>query len=186
MLRRSCITYRGFIWKVASIFLVSGFLSGNALAVKIDPFVGEYSGSAEVDGNGAKEMRDMSVEISKNKEGFTVGWESTIHRADGRVKTKSYSINFVPTDRDNIFSSAMKTNVFGHAVPLDPMVGDPYVWSRITGDTLTVFSLHVDEEGGYEMQQYNRTLSEGGLQLDFQRIRNGEIQKAVSTFLNKK
>ena len=186
MLRRSFFYVKDFIWKIVTLFLVAGALSANALAVEIDPFVGEYSGSAEVNGGDTKEMRDMSVQISKNEEGFTVGWESTIHRADGRVKKKSYSIDFIPTDRENIFSSAMKTNVFGHAVPLDPMVGDPYVWSRITGDTLTVFSLHVDEEGGYEMQQYNRTLTEGGLQLEFQRIRNGNIQKAVSTFLEKK
>ena len=185
-MRQRYISSKGIFRNIVLIFLVALPLCKYAVAADIEPFVGEYSGSAELDSGGAKEMRDMSVQIMKNEEGFTIGWESTIHRADGRVKKKSYSIDFIPTDRENIYSSAMKTNVFGHAVPLDPMVGDPYVWSRITGDTLTVFSLHVDEEGGYEMQQYNRTLTEGGLQLDFQRIRNGEKQKSITTFLDKK
>lgn len=168
-----------------TVFLMIGLPIRSAGAADIDPFVGEYTGSAEVDKNGAKEKRDMSVQISKDKEGFTVIWESTVHKPNGRTKTKSYSIDFVATDRDNIFSSAMKTNVFGHAVPLDPMMGDPYVWARITGDILTVFSLHVDEEGGYEMQQYNRTLTEGGLNLDYQSVRNGEILKTISTLLRR-
>ncbi|MGI9316424.1 MAG: hypothetical protein ACR2QW_03735 [bacterium] len=172
-------------WSLISAIFALILSLGNTYAADIDPFLGEYSGSAEVDNNGSKETRDMSVKIRERKEGFSVEWESTIHKSDGRTKTKTYSIDFVATDRNNIFSSAMKTNVFGHAVPLDPMVGDPYVWSRITGDTLTVFSLHVDEEGGYEMQQYNRTLAEGGLQLHYQRIRSGQIQKTVETFLKR-
>jgi hypothetical protein len=168
-----------------TVLLMMGLAIQSASAADIDPFVGDYSGSLELNNSGAKEKRDMSVQISKDKDGFTVIWESTVHKPNGRIKTKSYSIDFVPTDRAHIFSSAMKTNVFGHAVPLDPMVGDPYVWARITGDTLTVFSLHVDEEGGYELQQYNRTLTEEGLNLDYQSIRNGKILKSISTLLRK-
>jgi hypothetical protein len=79
----------------------------------------------------------------------------------------------------------MGTNVSGNPVPLDPMKGDPYVWGRIAGDTMTVFALHINEEGGYELQEYHRTLSDGGLNLDYLRIRNGEKLKSVSTFLKK-
>ena len=148
---QTCFLAGENIRRLIAVILLACVFSGNAISAEIDRFVGNYSGSAEIDKNGTKEFRDMSVRISKNDEGFTIEWESTIHKPDGRTKTKSYSIDFVPTDRENIFSSAMKTNVFGHAVPLDPMVGDPYVWSRIIGDTLTLFSLHVDEEGNYEM-----------------------------------
>jgi hypothetical protein len=50
-------------------------------------------------------------------------------------------------------------------------------------DTLTVYSLFVGEMGGYSLQQYDRTLTEGGLDLRFQAIQNGEVQRAVETFL---
>jgi hypothetical protein len=79
----------------------------------------------------------------------------------------------------------MKRNVFGHDVQLDPMKGEPYVWARIHGDTLSVYSLFVAEDGGYEIQQFDRTLATGGLDLDFQSVRNGEIQRTVSTFLTR-
>mmetsp|Transcript_7024 Transcript_7024/g.11370 ORF Transcript_7024/g.11370 Transcript_7024/m.11370 type:complete len:81 (+) Transcript_7024:73-315(+) len=79
----------------------------------------------------------------------------------------------------------MRRNVFGHEVQLNPMKGEPYVWSRIDGETLTVYSLFVDVDGGYSLQQYDRTLADGGLNLRFQTIRDGEILRAVETFLTR-
>ena len=79
----------------------------------------------------------------------------------------------------------MKRNVFGHNVQLDPMKGEPYVWGRIDGDTLSIYSMFVTEDGGYEIQQFDRTLATGGLELQFQNVLNGVIQRTVSTFLEK-
>ena len=161
-------------------------LSVNEAQADITRFVGEYSGSAQVtSSDGRRTPRDMSVEISQTEEGFRVRWTSVTLRSGGARKEKSYAIDFVPSDRGSVFAAAMRKNVFGHEVPLNPMKGEPYVWARITGDTLTVFSLFVDADGGYSMQQYDRTLAEGGLDLRFQTIRGGEIERAVETFLTK-
>ncbi|MFK7753985.1 MAG: hypothetical protein AB8B51_15745 [Sedimentitalea sp.] len=156
------------------------------VGAEISRFVGDYAGSALVEqANGAAFSRDMSVSITTTREGFSVRWSSTTYRDDGRTKEKSYVIDFVPSDRDDVFAAAMKRNVFGHAVQLDPMKGEPYVWSRINGDTLTVYSLFVSADGGYELQQFDRTLAEGGLQLDFKRTDNGVPKRSVSTFLKR-
>ncbi|MEL7089428.1 MAG: hypothetical protein AAGL98_13470, partial [Planctomycetota bacterium] len=104
---------------------------------------------------------------------------------DGRTKEKSYAIDFVPSGRDAVYAAAQQKNVFGHLVQLDPMKGEPYVWARIDDDTLTVYSLFVSEAGGYSLQQYDRTLADGGLNLRFQNIRDGEILRAVETFLTR-
>lgn len=155
-----------------------------AAQADIARFAGEYAGSAEVtSADGSLQKRDMSVRISKTKQGFEVYWKTSTHRPDGSTKEKDYTIEFVPSDRADVFSSAMKRNVFGHDVQLDPMKGEPYVWSRIEGDTLSVYSLFVAQDGGYEIQQFNRTLAEGGLDLDYKSVRNGEVQRTVSTFL---
>ncbi|WP_425045518.1 hypothetical protein [Primorskyibacter sp. S87] len=168
---------------VLALGLSSLAQAGEAL---IEPFVGEYAGSASLDNaDGSTTPRDMSVSISETKDGFNVSWTSTTHKPDGRIKEKSYSIDFLPTDRDGIYSAAMERNVFGHAVQLDPMKGEPFVWGRITGDVLTVFSLFVDDQGGYEMQQFDRRLADGGLDLEFSRLRDGEPMRSVSTFLEK-
>ena len=157
-----------------------------AQATNIEPFVGDYVGSASVvDADGTETPRDMSVSIHETKDGFNVSWSTTTYKDDGRVKEQKFSVDFRPSARPDVFSAAMKRNVFGHEVPLDPMKGEPFVWGRIEGNTMTVFSLFIDSNGGYELQQYDRTLAEGGLDLSFSRFRNGTKSRSVETFLRK-
>lgn len=149
-------------------------------------FSGSYEGSAEVTAtDGTVIPRDMSVQIGETRDGFDVTWTSVTYRPDGRTKEKSYTIAFVPTDRPGVFAAAQQKNVFGHAVQLDPMKGEPYVWAQLKEDTLSVYSLFVSEEGGYSLQQYDRTLVDGGLNLRFQTVQNGTIARAVETFLTR-
>ncbi|MEK0163321.1 hypothetical protein VWZ88_11200 [Phaeobacter sp. JH20_36] len=177
--------------------LQAGFLTlalivifaGQALAADVRPFFGRYQGSLVVpNADGSEEHRDATVQIgpiAKSDEGFYVQWTTTSLKKDGRRKTKSYSVEFQPTERDDIFAAAMKRNVFGHTVQLDPMKGEPYVWGRIVGDTLTVFSMFIGPNGDYEMQQYDRTLAEGGLDLVYSSHRNGLPRKELKTFLER-
>lgn len=157
-----------------------------ALAAELSQFVGTYSGSVEIArADGGSDNRDMSVDIRLTEEGFLLGWTSITEKKDGRRKTKTYKIEFQPSARDGVFSAAMKRNVFGHQVPLDPMAGEPFVWGRVTGDTLTVFSLFIHPNGDYEMQQYDRTLAEGGLDLAYIARLNGEPRRQIKTFLRR-
>jgi hypothetical protein len=158
-------------------------LPSAAQADTITPFLGSYTGTAEVDENGKSVRRDMSVSIAQTYDGFSISWTSVTYKSDGRTTEKSYTIEFMPSVRDGIYASAMKTNVFGKQIPLNPLKGEPFVWSRIVNDTLTVFSLFINEAGDYEMQEYHRTLAEGGLNLEFQRFRNGVEVRSVTTFL---
>jgi hypothetical protein len=168
------------------VVMAAVVLSGQIAFADISRFVGEYSGRAEVETRaGSISLRDMSVVIRETGIGYSVTWTSITEKEGGRRKVKSYQIEFQPTDRDSVYSAAMKRNVFGHTEQLDPMKGEPYVWSRITGDTLTVFSMFVAPNGDYEMQQYDRTVVEGGLQLDFNSHRNGMPTRFISTFLTR-
>jgi len=167
-------------------FVLALFLWVQTAQADISRFVGEYSGTATMTSvDGSSETRDMSVAITETKDGFHVAWQSVSHKAGGRKKTKSYEVDFMPSDRPGIYAAAMQRNGFGHAVQLDPMKGEPYVWGRITGDTLTVFSLFLDETGGYELQQFDRTLAEGGLELEYSVVRNGTPQRSIRSFLQR-
>lgn len=170
----------------ALTLLSSVFFALAVAAAEVAPFVGTFTGSADLRlSDGTIEPRDMSVSIKKTKGGFAVEWSSVSHKPDGRQKAKTYNVEFQPTEREHVFAAAQRSNVFGHAVPLDPMKGEPYVWSRIIGETLTVFSLFVSEDGGYELQQFDRTLAEGGLLLHFQRFSNGTLSREVETLLHR-
>lgn len=158
--------------------------AGLSAAQDINAFFGKFTGQSEVAvGEGASLPRDLTVEISPNREGFNVAWTTVIYRASGKVKETSYSIDFLDTDRDGVFAAAQRKNIFGHAVQLDPMQGDPYVWAQLHDGTLRVFSLFVADDGGYEMQQYDRTLTDAGMRLEFSRVRNGVPMRNVSADL---
>ncbi len=152
----------------------------------LEAFLGDFAGSAEVETyDGQTAHRDMSVAILPGDDGgFLLKWSTTTWR-EGRGKQKSYAIEFKATDRSGVFAAGMRRNVFGHAVPLDPMKGEPYVWARIEGETLTVFSLFVQAAGGYEMQQFDRTLASGGLKLEFKRSGTGIPTRTIPTFLER-
>lgn len=177
----------GQLWRVALATVLAICLAGAVLGDgQLERFAGTYEGSAHVIGvDGIIIPRDMSVRISETKDGFEVQWTSITYRSDGKVKEKSYEIEFVPSDRPAVFAAAQRRNVFGHEVQLDPMKGEPYVWARLVDDTLTVYSLFVGEDGGYGLQQYDRTLADKGLNLRYQVVRNGDIQRAVETFLTR-
>lgn len=154
-------------------------------AADIQQFMGTFTGDAEITVDGSTLKRDMSVTIEPTKEGFALSWTSVTYRADGRIKEKTYLVDFVPSARENIYQSAMKKNLFGKSTPLDPLQGEPFVWARISGDTFSVFSLFIDEVGDYEIQEFHRTLADGGLDLLFRRVHNGVPQREIRTLLER-
>ena len=130
--------------------------------------------------------RDLAVTIKPYKDnGFTVEWTTLIRKKNADWSRKSYSINFGPTKRPGIYGSEMRSNMFGGAVPLDPLQGEPFFWARIEGDTLSVYGLIIREDGGYEMQVYERTWTPKGLELKFTRFRNGQALKLISGVLER-
>lgn len=165
---------------VCALVMLAGLIvhTSPAISQSIQPFIGDYTGHS-IASESELDKRDLGVSIKKKKKGFSVTWTTITQRASGKTKKKTYSIDFQSTKRDSIYASAMKTDVFGGRVPLDPIKGDPYVWARIDGNTLTVHAMIVTDDGGYEMQVYDRTLSDGGLKLKFSRIRDGQPLKLI-------
>ncbi len=176
--------------RFASLLLVVAAIAafaGPAPAAErsIKNFFGTYVGRSISNVGEGLSQRDLNVVIKKHKNGFTLDWTTVTRKADGKVKSKSYSINFRATQRSGIYASAMRNNVFGGAEPLDPLKGDPYVWAGIKGDTLTVHALLITDDGGYEMQVYERTLTEEGLSLKFSRNRDGVPLRRITGTLKK-
>ena len=155
-------------------------LSDEAKARPIGEFYGQYIGHAVSD---AQIVRDLSVTIGPSaSRGFFISWTTVSHHQSGN-KRKMYQVKFRPSKRTGIYRSAMKTNVFGGQVSLDPLAGEPFVWARVKGDTLTVHTMVITEDGGYEMQIYDRTLNKQGLLLEYSRLRSDEELRHVKTQL---
>lgn len=147
----------------------------------LERFFGKYVGrSISVKGDGLSD-RDLSVAISPHgKDGFKLDWTTVIRYTAKDPKVKSYSVRFLPyRKRPGIFYSAMRKNIFGHQAPADPLSGDPYIWAGIEKDTLTVSSLYITKDGGYELQLFKRTLTGSGMDSHFERYRDGKQQRVI-------
>jgi hypothetical protein len=151
----------------------------------IQRFFGSYAGEAISESGDELDKRDINADISPQGKGFMVRFTVVVKRGSAKARRDEYSIAFLPSKRPNIYSSAMRTDVFGNAVPKDPLVGDPYMWARVDGNKLWRYALFVTETGGYEMQTYEYTLTPGGLDLRYSRVRDGEVLRTVTGKLKK-
>jgi len=160
---------------LCTLFLLLSFpVLSQASSDPTDIFYGVYEGTAGATKSSGLSKPELKVVIRPRDKGFAVEWATVTKKADGRTKRKNYAINFETTRRPNIYGSGMRRNMFGKAVPLDPLKGDPYVWAKIAGKTLTVYAMLVNDDGGYEMQVYERTRTESGLDLKFTRVSDGQ------------
>ena len=152
----------------------------------LDPFFGVYKGSSLNIIKGEMSERDLAVTIKPwEDKGFTIEWTTVIYHADGEPRVVSPSINFTSSPRPGIFASATRTDIFGNSTPYDPIgkFADPYVWAGLENETLSVSALYILESGGYELHVYKRTLVDNGLELEFERINNGERVTETSAML---
>ena len=146
--------------------------------VSISAFYGQWSGSGVSESNVSLYFRltsrDLDVTIAPEGNGFVVNW-TTVQRQRGdpenpTAERKSSVLRFVRTDRPNVWRAAGSS---------DPLLDERYAWARLQGQTLTVHTLAIAEDGGYEMQIYNRTLSALGMNLDFVAFQNGEERRTA-------
>lgn len=149
----------------------------------INAFFGRYEGRGIELEQGTVAQRAMTVEIGPTDDGFNVTWSTTTFGNADLRDTKSYSVNFTDSRRENIFASQMRMNKFGGRVPLDPLKGDPLIWARLIDATLTVYAMRITAEGSYDLQVYNRTLVDGGLRLAYTRFLEGQAVRTVDGFL---
>ncbi len=107
--------------------------------------------------------------------GFRVDWTSVIRRGGTPerpdIRRKASTKTLVPTGVPGAFRGTMSG---------DPLSGKELCWGRIRGSTLTVFLMTIDPKGDYELQQYDRTLTDTGMNLLFRSTRNGENVRKVT------
>jgi hypothetical protein len=116
---------------VGCILLAAG--AAHAQGGGIERFYGTYAGEALSESGDELDKRDINAEVTPQGKGFKVKFTVVVKRGKDKPRRDEYTIIFNPSKRPGIYSSAMRTDVFGNAVPLDPLAGDPYMWARLEG-----------------------------------------------------
>lgn len=162
------------------LYLAVSISQADQYAIK--PFVGLFKGDAQIS---ESVTRNLEVVIKQIKDGFNVSWKTITLESSGSGKSKSYSIDFIASDRQGIYGSAMKTNLFGGQEPLDPMKGEPYFWARLNENILTIYGMLINEKGDYEVQRYDRILEGDDMLLEYTLTRDNEVIKNITATLSR-
>lgn len=167
---------------VTTLFLFLAVLNCQADKAIIEKFVGEFKGDVKIS---ESENRTLHVNVRQINDGFNVSWKTIIHKSSGSGKSKSYSIDFIRSDREGIYGSAMKTNLFGGQEALDPIKGEPYFWARLDSSKLTIYGMLITEDGDYEVQRYDRIIEgeDDDMLLEYTLTRGEEVIRTITATL---
>lgn len=114
--------------------------------------------------------RDFDVTVRPADGGFTVTWGATIRGRDepfsAATRRREATLHFRETESDGVYLARD---------PADPAQGSDISWARLEGNTLTVTELVRSDAGSYDTLVTERTLTAYGLELHFERFRDGEI-----------
>ena len=155
----------------------------------LDDFVGTYLGYAEVwDAAGVSEgVREMTVMVEPyRRDGLSIRWMS-IDLVDGRrdqagVTFREDEVLLSHDDRDGFLSAETRYRPFEQERERRPLTGDVVRWAQLDGPDLIVWSFLVLADGRYELQRYNRRLTEDGMALEFERVIDGVVDRRSTGF----
>jgi hypothetical protein len=171
---------------IAALFL---YISQARIAEADDlsKFVGSYVGEATVEDLTTGEQLERHLDIvvvPHRQDGLRIDW-ITVGLVDGRravpgVKRWSQTVRFEPEPNDGYLVEVGESDVFREREDMVPMKGDPVRWTRVDGNTLFTSSFVVLEDGRYELQIYQRILTEIGMDIRFERIVDGQTVRRVT------
>ena len=169
---------------LAFALLVIGALHGQAEAAQLADFFGTYVGNAQETGDTEPMARDVDIVIAPFRdEGFKIDW-ITVTKVDGRrdvpgVERTVQGALFEPNSDGTFFVEVEADNPFREREAKAPMSGHPVRWANVDDDTLRVYSFVVLEDGRYELQVYNRVLTDVGLDIAFERFDDGQLVRQI-------
>lgn len=156
---------------------------------KIEDFYGVYLGHGTEEplpgeaarGDQGKMTRFSQVVIRPEKAegGFSIEWSTLKLEGDELPKeadTKTYVQTFRATDKPTVFRDITSG---------DLNLGADTAWAVISGDTLSMVQISVAPDGNYFVVQYDRTLTEKGMDVRFTRFENSRIVRAIKLSLLK-
>ena len=152
---------------------------------KIEDFFGRYLGQgtvmradpgAPLHEPAQKRMSEVIIGPARGEDGgFIITWSTLRAKSGGtpgasEADVKTYHQTFHPNHEANIFNDVTSG---------DPLKGQPSSWAKIDGNTLSIYQVQMDPNGGYFLTQYDRTLTPRGMDVHFTRIENSKIVRTA-------
>jgi hypothetical protein len=136
-------------------------------------FYGDWRGVAPITEEGGGDLEvtaeDLNVRIGPEGSGFRMYWTALTHEGSkGELVRQAVDARFEPTDRPGVFtfrpeSSSLLLGLFGDPATNDPLEGEPLLWARFDGEALSVYGLVINAQGGFDLYQHVRALTDDGM-----------------------
>jgi hypothetical protein len=172
---------------ILGAFLLAVVLAPAARGASLEPFFGTYVGVAEVADLKAGDVRqrDMDIVIEPYKQGgFRIHWVNVTlvdgQRAAPGVERRVQTVLFEPAEDRAFFVEVAEANPFRERGETRPMRGDPVRWASLDDQGLHLYAFVVLEDGSYELQIYDRWLTDIGLDINFRRVVDGKVVREIT------
>lgn len=171
----------------AAAAAAAAVLAVAAAAADLRPFFGAYVGRAVESGpdGRAGEERDIDLVIRPGDAGgLVVAW-TNVTLVGGRrdvpgVRRRTDEVRLAPAPGRDLYLARAAYDPFSERRAPDPLAGDPLRWAAVEGDAIRTYSLVILDDGGYELQTYARSLTPGGVALDWRRVVDGELVRRMT------
>ncbi len=163
----------------ALLALVVAILPGTLRSedARIEAFFGTFEGRTLFP-MGEEANRQLKVIIHPyDHGGFTLAWETAIFKSGRGPVRKAETFSFQPTMRPGVYGVVRPEA--GEEGELALIDGESYAWAQLVDKTLSVHVFTIMENGDYVVQTYHRRLAQGGMTLDFTRVRNGTMERQI-------
>lgn len=159
--------------------------SAGADEVTLQDFYGSWQG-VELQTSGdddavALSPKDLEVQIRPEDSGFHMSWVGFARPEGGGIARQEIEASFTPTDRPGVFAfnpgrPSLLSRLFADPATGNPLKGETLLWARLDGNSLTVYSLAINPDGGFELDRYARRLTDQGMTAHYtRRIENDLI-----------
>lgn len=150
-------------WRIVTLIgLVAWPLAAAAEEKELQDFFGTWKGvEVSVAGDSSLEIApsDLDVQIETAGDGgFQIrGFGMSRNPDTGELVRSPVDAIFAPTDAPGVFAfdptagQSLLSSLFADPATGNPLHGDTLLWARLDDDTLHVYSLAIDHNGGFEL-----------------------------------
>ncbi len=156
--------------------------AADAPTVPLEAFYGDWTGTGVAEDQDlaffALMERDLDVQIVAVDGGFQVSWQTLIRSgedtSDPERRLRVASLVFEPGDRPHLFRARSSG---------DLLAGETVSWARLHGQTLSVYQMTLNAQGGHELLIFDRQFEDlddpDRLTVVFRRLTDGELIRVV-------
>jgi hypothetical protein len=152
---------------------------------ELENFLGEWRGVEVGVGDAAEAPKlspaDLDTAITEEDGGFRIRGLALGREPDGSVVPRQMDVTFAPTDTPGVFafepgSGGILSSLFADPAVGNPLQGDTLLWARVAGDTLHVYSLAIEPNGGYALEQSTGKVAGDGMVTKYElRLENDRV-----------